>query len=401
MVMQLIRIAFTNLLHRRLRSWLTILGILIGILAIVSLLSLSQGLREAVMGEFARVGADKVYVMPASLGPGFSSSSTIGDSDVDVIERVTGVDQVTYAIMRVGKMSFNDKVRYPYVSGLELDQGVQILDEFGFLEAQEGRVIRDGSDDDIVIGHNFRFLNVFGKPIHVGNTIDVEGTEFKVVGVLERMGDPGVDGGVMMTRRAAEKLFDIDNEYDIIYVKVNTGEDVAVVAERIKRALRNHRDVEERKEDFTVQTTEDVADQLFTILNIISGVLIGIAAISLLVGAVGIMNTMYTAILERTNEIGVMKAIGATNRDIMTLFMIEAGFLGFAGGVIGVLLGMGISSAVAAVARAALGTNLFQASFSPLLIGGALLFAFLMGVFSGFLPSWQASKMRPVESLRY
>ncbi|MFH1823570.1 MAG: FtsX-like permease family protein, partial [archaeon] len=137
------------------------------------------------------------------------------------------------------------------------------------------------------------------------------------------------------------------------------------------------------------------------IFGIVQAVFIGIAAISLVVGGIGIMNTMYTAVLERTREIGIMKAVGARNRNILTLFLIESGILGLVGGAIGVLIGIGLSTGVAFVAAQALGTTFLRAVFPWYLIVGALAFSFGIGSLSGILPAIQASRLKPVDALRY
>ncbi len=136
------------------------------------------------------------------------------------------------------------------------------------------------------------------------------------------------------------------------------------------------------------------------ILNIIQIFLIGIAAISLVVGGIGIMNTMYTSVLERTKEIGIMKSIGAKNSDILIIFLIESGILGLIGGLIGIILGMSFSKLIELGAKLA-GYGMIQVSFPLLLILGTLLFSFLIGTISGVLPARQASKLKPVDALRY
>jgi len=137
------------------------------------------------------------------------------------------------------------------------------------------------------------------------------------------------------------------------------------------------------------------------VLDIVQAVLVGIAAISLLVGGIGIMNTMYTSVVERTKEIGIMKAIGARNEDILYIFLFEAGLLGLVGGLIGVIIGFGLSKGAEYIATISLGTNLLQASVDIWLVLGALLFSFVVGIASGVLPAYQASKLKPVDALRY
>ena len=147
-----------------------------------------------------------------------------------------------------------------------------------------------------------------------------------------------------------------------------------------------------------MQTSEELIKSVNTILGVVQAIFIGIAAISLLVGGIGIMNTMYTSVLERTHDIGIMKAIGARNSDILSIFLLESGLLGLAGGAIGVLLGVGLSKLVEYFGSQSVG--MLQASFSWHLIGGALAFSFIVGMISGALPARQASRMHPVEALR-
>ena len=220
------------------------------------------------------------------------------------------------------------------------------------------------------------------------------------MGILKKSGNPQQDQALVIPEASFREVADIPTAFDMIPVKISSGEDLNIVTEKIKKDLRKSRDVEEGKEDFTVETPGDILATLTTILMIVQGVLIGIAAISLLVGGIGIMNTMYTAVLERTREIGIMKATGARREQIMLLFLVESGFLGIFGGIIGVLLGLGISKLVETIAFQVYGSYLIQASFDQLVIIGALLFAFFVGAFSGLFPARQAAKLKPVDALR-
>jgi putative ABC transport system permease protein len=220
------------------------------------------------------------------------------------------------------------------------------------------------------------------------------------------MGDPGIDGAIVIPKETAQELFNATDsqgfgEESQIIVRTEAGEDPVIVAEAIKKELRRYRDVKEGEEDFTVQTAQQLLDSFGVVLDALTAIVIGIAAISLFVGGVGIMNTMYTAVLQRTNEIGVMKAIGAKNSDILTIFVIESGMLGLMGGIIGLFIGMGLSSLIAFIGRNFLNTQLLYAYFPWYLLVGALSFAFVVGALSGILPAIQASKQNPVEALRY
>ena len=154
------------------------------------------------------------------------------------------------------------------------------------------------------------------------------------------------------------------------------------------------------EEDFTVQTPVQSLAAVNTILNIINLIVIGIASISLLIGGIGIANTMYTSVLERTREIGVMKAIGARNRDIMSLFVIESGLFGLIGGITGAIFGLSLSFLVSTSANSYFGQNIISIQLSWPLLLGAIGFSFFIGIFAGLVPSYQASKLKPVDALR-
>jgi len=173
------------------------------------------------------------------------------------------------------------------------------------------------------------------------------------------------------------------------------------VAERIEKKMRKERDEEEGEESFAVSTSEQILETFGSILDVVSAILIGIAAISLLVGGIGIMNTMYTSVLERTKEIGTMKAIGARNKDILLIFLFESGLIGLIGGIIGLTIGMGISKAVEYAIVNFYSIALLKITFDPLLIIGVLAFSFIVGSFAGVLPAIQASRLKPVDALRH
>jgi putative ABC transport system permease protein len=215
------------------------------------------------------------------------------------------------------------------------------------------------------------------------------------------MGSKHDDEAIWIPLETTKEIYNTE-EYYAIMARVKDNYIPGDVAENIKEKLRKHRNVKEGEEDFTVQTSQELLDSVGVILDAVQWFLIGIAAISLLVGGIGIMNTMYTSVLERTREIGVMKAIGARNGDITILFLIEAGVLGMAGGLIGCLLGVTLSKTVEILSAGALANStLVKAYVSAELIAGALLLSFIVGCVSGVLPARQAANLKPVDALRY
>ena len=197
------------------------------------------------------------------------------------------------------------------------------------------------------------------------------------------------------------ELEGIKGEYDMIIAQVEDKNKIGDIAEEVRRKIRDDRNLKEGEEDFTVQTPDQSLEGINTILSIINYIVIGIAALSLIVGGVGITNTMYTSVLERTKEIGVMKSIGAQNKDILMIFLIESGLLGLVGGIIGVILGFGIGKLIEFIVASLLGTNLLRVSAPIYLIIGCLAFAFLTGVIAGTIPAWRAAKTNVVDALRY
>ena len=196
------------------------------------------------------------------------------------------------------------------------------------------------------------------------------------------------------------------NQIDDLEVQYGTGTSIGdkaleVIVEDVKKDMREAHDVNEGEEDFSIQTPEQFMESFAVILDIVQIVLIGIAAIALLVGGIGIMNTMYTAVLQRTREIGIMKAIGARNSHIMYLFLVESGLYGFFGGLIGVTLGIGFAKIVELIFVQVVGPAFLVIEIDWILVIGTLIFSFLIGILSGIAPAKRASKLNPVDSLRY
>jgi putative ABC transport system permease protein len=395
-------LAFSNLRRRKLRSWLTMIGIFIGIAAVVGLISLGQGLQSAINQQFQQLGTDKIIIQTKVLGPPGSGSGklVLTDKDLDAIRQVRGVDSAEGVLLKTAIVTFRGQTQIVYVLGLT--QGY--LDLFKGTDAVavvEGRQLKAGDNFKIVVGNNHVFGNLWSKPAEVGNSMNVNGQDFKIVGVQKKQGNPIDDTEVIMPKDVLAKLFNTGNEEAEIIVKTKAGFNPDDVANDISRKLRQERNEKVGEETFTVQTAEQLLSSFSTIFAIVQGVLVGIAAISLIVGGIGIMNTMYTAVLERTKEIGTMKAVGAKNSDILMIFLFESGLLGVIGGAIGIAIGFGLGKGAQFIATAALGTSLLQAVFPWYLIVGALLFSFIVGSASGALPAIQASRLKPADALRY
>lgn len=397
------RLAYQSARKRKIRSWLTMIGIFIGIAAVVALISLSSGLKTAVAQQFVSLGSDKLIVQAAGGGfgpPGTAIVDLLTKEDKKTVEKVRGVDIAVGRLIRVVQLEFKDEVKYSYAVSIPRDtEERNLVVEVNNYNVGEGKFFDKDDALEVVIGRTFAD-DFFDKALELRDRIMIQGHTFKVVGILEKSGNPQQDSTLVLPEGSLRSLLGITNDFDLIALKVGAGENLDSAAENIKKELRTSRGVEEGKEDFTVETPQQVIATLDNILLIIQGVLVGIAAISLVVGGIGIMNTMYTAVVERTKEIGILKAVGATNKNIQSLFMIESGFLGFFGGLIGVLIGFSIAKFVEYIAFQQFGSPLIKADITFTLLFGSLLFAFLVGAASGTLPARQAAKLKPVEAFR-
>lgn len=402
MIKDYTKFAFRTFKVRGIRTFLTMLGIFVGIAAIVSLISLGQGLENAITEQFEMLGTNKIIVSPAGtfFGFGGEASSDLTEDDLDIINKVKGVKTAGGMLYKFANVKFGNEIKYTFVIGLPLDESGQIIQDMSGFDVEKGRDLKEGDKYKVTVGDFLAQGDFFEKKVQVRDKIEIEGQEFSVIGQVARIGNPADDSQVYIPMETARELFDEPLKLDFIMLEGVKGINMADLAEDIEKDLRKHRGVKEGEEDFNVQTFEELMDTYSTILVIVQAVLIGIASISLLVGGVGIMNTMYTSVLERTNEIGVMKAIGAQNKDILAIFLIESGFLGLIGGVIGILIGVGIGKLVE-FGAAQQGLDILKASFPWYLILGALLFSFLVGAISGVAPARQASKLKPVDALRY
>jgi putative ABC transport system permease protein len=403
MIKDYFKLALENISHRKVRSWLTIIGIVIGIAAVVALVSLAQGVQQVITQEFEQLGVDKIIITPGGAigGVSYQGTKPLTAHDVDVVDRVKGVKLVASYYLTFESIHFKNDVSYGNaVTGMPLDNTRKIIEDTNSYKLTSGRDLIEGDKYKCLIGYDFASGNVFTKNVIPGDRLMIANHTFEVVGTLDRIGNPTDDSSVIVPIKTLQEIYGTDEVSGMIAQTV-AGEDPAAVADNIKRTMRRDRNLKEGNEDFSIQTTAEYLQSFNTILAVVTGIVVGIALISLIVGGVGIMNTMYTATLERTNEIGIMKAVGAKNSDIMQIFLIESGVIGLLGGILGIIIGIVLSKIVEFIGKNFLGTTLLSAYFQWYLILGALAFAFLVGMSSGVMPAIQASKMKPVDALRY
>ncbi len=404
MIQNYISFTLNTFRRRKLRSGLTILGILIGIASVVVLIALSQGLNDSIKEQLSSMGTDKILISPgegsvSSLG--MASSSELTDNDLEIIKKVQNVDLAGGYVYGSARIKFKDETKYTIVIGMPMDESKEIFNQITSFKIEKGSAIEKDSNYDANIGYSLKQGDFFDDSVEVQDKIYIEGKEFKVIGTIVKIGNPKEDAQIDITLDKAREIFSKEKKLDMIVVKVKSEKDLDKTVEDIKDKLRDYRNEKEGEETFSVITFQDIIEKTGSILGILTAILIAIAAISLLVGGIGVMNTMFTGVLERTREIGIMKAIGAKNSDILLIFLIESGIYGLIGGVLGIILGFLMGKGVEIIAAQSLGSDLLKISFPLWLIFGALMFSFVVGAVSGLAPAKRASKLNPVDALRY
>jgi len=408
MVKDFFLLSARGIMHRKLRSWLTVIGVFIGITAVVALISIGLGLERTITQQVAKVfGYNSFLVVGRNAFQSRRGTSEAVEVNLDVIKGVPGVTAVAAIRSETGFVRGPAAAGKPVqgflpVMGLSPELVTEFSSFLGDISFEPGgRFFSPGETDAAILG------NKVAAQLHakLGATIEIEKHPFKVIGILAATGKgQGFNVGMSRSENAdtifvpfsqMDILFGPSNKVLVTLVKTAKGEDVDAVAERVKEALNAAGNT-----DVTTVTYSDINRQINTVMGSVSGFLAGIAGISLLVGGVGVMNTMYTAVLERTREIGVMKAIGARRGQILLIFLIESGLMGLVGGIVGVGLGLGLSAVASAVIKGYFDVQIAVVA-SPTLILGTLLFSFLLGAFAGWMPARRAAKLPVIDALRY
>ncbi|MEE8401309.1 MAG: ABC transporter permease [Candidatus Hydrothermarchaeaceae archaeon] len=392
-MLQYIELTLKNLVYQKMRAVLTLLGVIIGITAVVAMVSIGAGMSKAVEEQFEAFGTNKIIVTATrQLG---ATGQGLTDSDVDDIEDVFGVEFVSpmYSVSLASE--FKGEERIVTAMGLDPSKAKRTFSDVGAFNLQSGRWLRAGDRNVVVVGYQIHD-DYYKSSVETGNKIIIQGAEFRVVGIFNEIGDPDRDNIIMMDIGRLRELLDRGDSITGMIARAKNGADVDIVALRIEELLKNrHEDAE-----FMVSTSQQLLGSIRSMTQVIQVVFGGIAGISLLVGGIGIANTMIMNVMERTPEIGIMKATGATNRQVMNIFLVESGIFGLIGGAIGVLFGYLISKGINVVAEDYLGPNLLVTAVTSEMVIMALVFSLVVGVASGVYPAYRAVKLDPVEALR-
>ncbi len=405
MIRDYLLFAFRNVKRRCIRSILTLLGIIIGIATVVSLISLGDGLQNAVLSQFGISSTEIITVQAGGISavgpPGTGVAKPLTNEDVDSIERINSVDVAIARHIETVRLEFDDKLVIGTAGDIPTGEKRKILYEIIEIEPLYGKLLEEGDSNRVVLGNNFYFAdkNGFDKKIDVGDKISINDKDYQVKGILKKKGSFIFDNIVLLNEEVLSEISNYGETVDVISVKVKQKELIDEVQESIEDVLRKNRDVSKGEEDFEVSTPQASLAEVNQIITGIKIFVVMIAAISIFIGAIGIVNTMTTSVLERVKEIGVMKAIGAKNKDIFYQFFIEAGLLGFVGGIIGIIFGTALGYFGTLAINSFLGAQTAP-QISLFLILFTLLGSFLLGAVSGIIPAISAANKKPVESLR-
>ncbi len=393
MIFDLVKTSFRSLLSNKTRTFLTMLGIIIGVFAVISLISIGQGIQNYVTGQFGKLGSDLIFVTPGKLNlrgdPGANFlANKLDEKHYKLIENYASdyVKEVT-PLMEIGKtISYKNKTYYTEVQATN-EKGVTTYR----IELDKGRYFSRSevnSGSKVVMMGSTSATELFPNQNPIGKNIKIDDKTFTVIGVAMEKGSQ-LDRRVYIPYTTAKHLFNIKNFSALVMIS-QSSENVESAMKRVELALR--RDLDE--DEFTVISQKDLLSSFQSILGTITIGIGAIAAISLLVGGIGIMNIMLVTVTERTQEIGLRKAVGATPNNIATQFLVEATSLSVLGG----LIGMGMGILLAFIVKTYFNFAAEVPLWSILLAFG---FSFLVGVVFGTYPAIKAANKDPIEALRY
>ncbi|MDD5542258.1 MAG: ABC transporter permease [Acidobacteriia bacterium] len=399
----IIRVAIKALQRHKLRSTLTMLGIIIGVGAVIAVFSIGKGAQKMVDDQIAQVGTNLIFIYPGTqtaggIHWGMGSITTLVEDDEKAIEReCPAVSAVTPGVRTQGLAASGDQnwstsivghnQLFPTIRNWQVDDGTFFTEQDVASAARVAVLGRTVSE------------NLFGGSEAVGQTIRLKGQPFKVVGLLQSkgqnaMGQDQDDTIIVPYTTVQKKLLGITYLHFII-ASASTQEAIPLAQDQISSLLRQRHHIQAGQDgDFFIRTLEDMARMRNESNQVMTYLLVVIASVSLLVGGIGVMNIMLVSVTERTREIGIRMAVGAKSRDLLRQFLLEASTLSLVGGFLGIALGATSSTMISSLLQ-------WPTAISALSIALAFTVSAGVGVIFGFYPAWKASQLDPIDALRY
>lgn len=405
-----IKTSFKELKRNKSRSALTILGIVIGITAIILLMSLGQGAQNLILSQIQSFGSKTIAIAPGKQPKGPTDiiatfTDSLKQKDLEALQKKSNAPhlaKIMPVVFGSQTAAYGNETYRPTIFGVT-DLFAKIYDIY----PSEGRLFTDDEvksyADVVLIGSKVKD-ELFGDSSALGEKIKIKGRNFKIIGIFPKKGQFSFlnfdEIAVIPYTTAQQYIFGIKYFHRLV-AEADSEKNVAQTVEDIKTTLRDsHGITDPSKDDFFLETQADAMETISTVTNVLTMFLVAVAAVSLVVGGIGIMNIMLVSVTERTREIGLRKAVGATNKDILIQFLSEAISLTAIGGVVGVLLGIAFSLIASLILSKALAlgwTFTFPASAALLGVGVATLIGLIFGIY----PARQAAKKNPIEALRY
>ncbi|EKD62701.1 MAG: hypothetical protein ACD_52C00087G0005 [uncultured bacterium] len=393
----LLKASIDDFKRNKIRTFLTSLGIMIGVFSVVILIGLGLGLKNYIQNQFESLGANLILILPGGGftgegGSGIGGAALVGgvsfdEKDVNSLKRISEIDFVVPVFMKGVTIEAPREEKFGYVMGINED-GFKLMN----VKAQFGKLF-DNSDVQAsakvgVMGNTIA-KDLFSSPADsVGKTVRLENQRFKILAVAEKKGDREADSAIFIPYKTTYGSLNPDKTFWSIYLGVKSDELVSTAKVEAEKVLLDRYD----KDDFAVTEQSELLSTINQIFSIINSVLIAIGSISLIVGGVGIMNIMYATVTDRTREIGIRRAIGATRQDILFQFLAESTLLSLIGGVLG-LVAAGI---IIIIIR-----QFFPATLNLFAAIAALGISSAIGVFFGVFPARRAANLSPIEAIRY
>lgn len=395
MIWEIIKMSFESLLAKKTRTFLSMLGIIIGVATVIAVFAVGKGAQESVNSQFQNLSANSILIMP-NRGRGFTSSSKLVTSDAQLLLGAEHVSSATGAIEGNSTVSYGSVSKNYSVVGA--DQNFITLSN---LTVESGREITtediDGKSLVAVIGSTAA-SDLFGSDTVLGNTITVGGKKIEVIGILKKLGSRvgmiSIDEAVILPSSTAEKSILGTKGQVMITTTVDNVDNTSLATTSITAILRSeHKLKSTQEDDFRLMDAGSMVAAAQESAKTMTALLTAIAAITLLVSGIGIMNVMFVTVAERTKEIGISKAIGGKQGDILLQFLLESIILSMVGGIIGMIIGQ---AAIPIITH----FNLISmaSSWTGPIIGFS--FSVVVGIFFGFYPAYKASRLDPVDALR-
>ncbi len=389
-----LRLALKSLFLNKVRSLLTMLGIIIGVGAVIILTSLVGGLEKQIKATFESLGTNSLFVFPGSVdsqggGPTGAPINKMTFDMADDLKQIPGVKDASVHVELSGSAIYGDKE----IKGVNINAVDYNFTDMYSVNIVEGRYFSRGEVSGgrtvVIIGPTLK-TKFFNDQSPLGKQIKIKDKRFTIIGVTEAKGSSfgrDMDKSVYFPYTVARQRFQVDRPTYILVKTVDTN-----VLKRVQRDIEKVLSRQMNKDDFSVRSQEEGIKFFENILGVLASALGGIAGVSLLVGGVGIMNIMFVSVTERTREIGLRKAVGANSRDILTQFLLEAVILSLVGGLLGVLFGMGVSAGI---------DRFVDTSVNYFFVGLSFGVSALIGVIFGVAPAIRASRLDPIIALRY